>query len=31
MQRWALYTGLVGSIIFLGSYYHTSPFIYFQF
>ncbi|MBK9275341.1 MAG: MBOAT family protein [Flavobacteriales bacterium] len=30
-QRWALYTGLIGSIIFLGSYYHTSPFIYFQF
>ncbi len=30
-QRWALYSGLLASIIFLGSYYHTSPFIYFQF
>ncbi len=30
-QRWALYTGLVASVIFLGSYYETTQFIYFQF
>ena len=30
-QRWALYTGLVGTIIFFGSYYNTTQFIYFQF
>jgi hypothetical protein len=30
-QRWALYTGLVASIIFLGNYYQTTQFIYFQF
>jgi D-alanyl-lipoteichoic acid acyltransferase DltB (MBOAT superfamily) len=30
-QRWALYTGLVASIIFFGNYYQTTQFIYFQF
>ena len=30
-QRWALYTGLIASIVFLGSFYQTTQFIYFQF
>ncbi len=30
-QRWAFYSGLVGSILFFGSYYNTTQFIYFQF
>ena len=30
-QRWTVYYGLVGSMIFLGAYYATVQFIYFQF
>ena len=31
MKRYAVYTGIVALVIFLGSYYHTAQFIYFQF
>ena len=30
-QRWAVYYALVGCMVFLGAYYRTVPFIYFQF
>ncbi|MBZ0204709.1 MAG: MBOAT family protein [Flavobacteriales bacterium] len=30
-QRWAFYTGLVCSVIYFGSYYNPTQFIYFQF
>jgi alginate O-acetyltransferase complex protein AlgI len=30
-KRYAVYTGIVAICIFLGSYYHTAQFIYFQF
>ncbi|MCB9170611.1 MAG: MBOAT family protein [Flavobacteriales bacterium] len=30
-QRWTVYYGLVGSMVFLGAYYRVVPFIYFQF
>ncbi len=30
-QRWAVYYGLVGCVVFLGAYYSSTAFIYFQF
>lgn len=31
IRRYAVYTGIIAFCVFLGSYYHTAQFIYFQF
>ena len=31
VKRYAVYTGIIAFCVFLGSYYHTAQFIYFQF